>query len=57
MVGRSTDELPSQGARDYIPLKVNASGVMPIIFAQAIMFLPLTIAQMAMANSGTQSNF
>jgi preprotein translocase subunit SecY len=30
---------------------------MPIIFAQAIMFLPLTIAQMAMANSGTQSNF
>ena len=57
MVGRSTDELPTQGARDYIPLKVNASGVMPIIFAQAIMFLPLTIAQMAMANSGTQSNF
>ena len=38
MVGRSTDELPTQGARDYIPLKVNASGVMPIIFAQAIMF-------------------
>jgi preprotein translocase subunit SecY len=32
------------GARQYIPLKVNASGVMPIIFAQAIMFIPLTIA-------------
>ncbi|WP_274473783.1 preprotein translocase subunit SecY [Mangrovimonas aestuarii] len=28
------------GARDYIPLKLNASGVMPIIFAQAIMFVP-----------------
>lgn len=29
-----------QGARSYIPLKVNASGVMPIIFAQAIMTIP-----------------
>ena len=32
------------GARQFIPLKVNASGVMPIIFAQAIMFIPLTFA-------------
>lgn len=31
------------GARQYIPLKVNAAGVMPIIFAQAIMFIPLTV--------------
>ena len=31
------------GARQYIPLKVNAAGVMPIIFAQAIMFIPLTL--------------
>jgi preprotein translocase subunit SecY len=31
--------------RQYIPLKVNAVGVMPIIFAQAIMFVPATIAQ------------
>ena len=30
------------GARQYLPLKVNAAGVMPIIFAQAIMFIPLT---------------
>lgn len=30
-----------EGARSYIPLKVNSSGVMPIIFAQAIMFVPL----------------
>ena len=33
------------GVRQFIPLKVNASGVMPIIFAQALMFLPATIAQ------------
>ncbi len=33
------------GVRQYIPLKVNAAGVMPIIFAQAIMFIPTTIAQ------------
>jgi len=32
------------GVRQYLPLKVNAAGVMPIIFAQAIMFLPVTIA-------------
>ncbi|HNQ11989.1 MAG TPA: preprotein translocase subunit SecY [Bacteroidia bacterium] len=33
------------GVRQYIPLKVNAAGVMPIIFAQAIMFIPATVAQ------------
>jgi preprotein translocase subunit SecY len=33
------------GVRQYIPLKVNAAGVMPIIFAQAIMFVPMTIGQ------------
>lgn len=32
-------------ARQYIPLKLNASGVMPIIFAQSLMFLPATVAQ------------
>ena len=32
------------GARQYIPLKVNAAGVMPILFAQAIMFIPITLA-------------
>jgi preprotein translocase subunit SecY len=30
----------AMGSRQYIPLKLNASGVMPIIFAQALMFLP-----------------
>jgi preprotein translocase subunit SecY len=32
------------GVRNFLPLKVNAAGVMPIIFAQAIMFLPLTLS-------------
>ena len=31
------------GARQYVPIKVNAAGVMPIIFAQAIMFIPVTL--------------
>lgn len=43
------------GVRQYIPLKVNAAGVMPIIFAQAIMFLPLTIA--GFAHSETLTGF
>lgn len=34
-----------EGARQYIPLKLNAAGVMPIIFAQAIMFLPLALGK------------
>lgn len=42
----------SQGARQYIPLKVNSAGVMPIIFAQAIMFVPLYIAQYSGAETG-----
>ncbi|MDE6927973.1 MAG: preprotein translocase subunit SecY [Muribaculaceae bacterium] len=38
------------GARQYIPLKVNAAGVMPIIFAQAIMFIPMTLAGFRQSN-------
>ncbi|MBN1186183.1 MAG: preprotein translocase subunit SecY [Bacteroidales bacterium] len=41
------------GVRQYIPLKVNAAGVMPIIFAQALMFIPLTIAGFANSESLT----
>ncbi|HMX80826.1 MAG TPA: SecY family transport protein, partial [Ferruginibacter sp.] len=37
--------LPQSSARDYLPLKVNSAGVMPIIFAQALMFLPATAFQ------------
>jgi len=43
------------GVRQYLPLKVNAAGVMPIIFAQAIMFLPLTLV--GFANSETLNGF
>jgi preprotein translocase subunit SecY len=58
MVGRTTEDVPQAGNRDYIPLKVNASGVMPIIFAQAIMFLPLTLANWAASSEGgVQNNF
>lgn len=42
------------GVRQYIPLKVNAAGVMPIIFAQAIMFIPTTVGQFF---PGAQSSF
>ena len=41
------------GARQYIPLKVNAAGVMPIIFAQAIMFIPITLAGFGSAEGST----
>ncbi len=43
------------GVRQYIPLKVNAAGVMPIIFAQAIMFVPMQIA--GFVNSESMSGF
>jgi preprotein translocase subunit SecY len=39
------------GVRQYIPLKVNAAGVMPIIFAQALMFIPITLAGFAKSDS------
>lgn len=57
------------GVRQYIPLKINAAGVMPIIFAQAIMFIPITVvgfsqsetagrfAQAFMDNTGFWYNF
>tara|TARA_B100001564_G_scaffold359995_1_gene384570 strand:- start:147225 stop:148580 length:1356 start_codon:yes stop_codon:yes gene_type:complete len=56
------------GSRQYIPLKLNASGVMPIIFAQAIMFVPgliggldlikdTIIGQWLVANFGGNSMF
>jgi len=41
------------GVRQYIPLKVNAAGVMPIIFAQAIMFIPITLAGFSNSESLT----
>ncbi|MCQ2232665.1 MAG: preprotein translocase subunit SecY [Paludibacteraceae bacterium] len=41
------------GARQYIPLKVNAANVMPIIFAQAIMFIPLVFSSWDASNAGS----
>ena len=40
------------GVRQYIPLKVNAANVMPIIFAQAIMFIPITVANFTAKEGG-----
>lgn len=46
------------GVRNYLPLKVNAAGVMPIIFAQAIMFIPLTFVNITTeTTSGFWSSF
>jgi len=52
MVGRSSNAMPATGNRDYIPLKVNAAGVMPIIFAQALMFLPAALGNYASPDGG-----
>ena len=52
-----TDIKDVDGARQYIPLKLNASGVMPIIFAQAIMFLPVALGQKYPALNSLADNF
>ena len=41
------------GARQYIPLKLFAANVMPIIFAQALMFIPLAVVQYQSSNDNT----
>lgn len=45
MVGGKGAMGMTPNARQYIPIKLTSSGVMPIIFAQAIMFIPATVAQ------------
>jgi preprotein translocase subunit SecY len=40
-----------EGNRQWIPLKLNASGVMPIIFAQAIMFIPAALAGLSQSDT------
>lgn len=59
VIGRGAKQMPSAGNRDYIPVKLNASGVMPIIFAQALMFLPATVLQFLSGNNadGGTSDF
>ena len=49
---RVIGDKPQGGKRDFLPLKVNASGVMPIIFAQALMFVPGAIAGALGSDSG-----
>jgi preprotein translocase subunit SecY len=41
---RGNSNMVEGGSRSYIPLKVNAAGVMPIIFAQALMFIPALVS-------------
>lgn len=40
------------GVRQYIPLKINAAGVMPIIFAQAFMFIPMMVGKFNTESAG-----
>lgn len=55
MIGRDNLEAQPAGAdRNYLPIKLNASGVMPIIFAQALMFIPAAINS---AVSGDEQSF
>ena len=44
------------GTRQYIPLKMNAANVMPIIFAQALMFIPMLFADVAPSFAGAFAN-
>jgi len=50
--GGNSNDRAAYGSRQYIPLRLNASGVMPIIFAQALMFIPAYIGS---AISGSKS--
>lgn len=45
------------GARNFIPLKVNSAGVMPIIFAQALMFIPAMVAGFATGEDNAANSF
>ena len=49
----ASGEFEEAGNRQWIPLKLNASGVMPIIFAQAIMFIPAALAGLSSSETAT----
>lgn len=57
IIGSSNAAKEVSGARDFIPLKVNMVGVMPIIFAQALLFIPATIAGFATGEDQSQGGF
>ena len=55
IIGNANTAKDVTGSRDFIPLKVNSSGVMPIIFAQAILFIPATL--IGFSNNETAQGF
>ncbi len=58
IVGSGARRMQMGGNRQYLPLKINAAGVMPIIFAQAMMFIPSTIGTfVGFQNSGFVRTF
>lgn len=57
IVGTNAAKEIGGGSRNFIPLKVNSAGVMPIIFAQALMFIPAMVAGFATGNDGSPNEF
>lgn len=57
IIGSTNAAKEVSGARDFIPLKVNMVGVMPIIFAQALLFIPATIAGFATGDDQAKGGF
>lgn len=57
IVGTNAAKEIGGGSRNFIPLKVNSAGVMPIIFAQALMFIPAMIAGFATGDDGASNDF
>jgi preprotein translocase subunit SecY len=55
IIGSTNAAKEVSGARDFIPLKVNSAGVMPIIFAQAMMFILLRYLQVSQAAKRLQA--
>jgi preprotein translocase subunit SecY len=55
IIGSTNAAKEISGARDFIPLKVNMVGVMPIIFAQALLFIPATVAGFTTEDGGKSS--
>jgi len=53
VAGATGKEAPRNIGRSYLPIRVNTAGVMPIIFAQALMFIPITALQYS--GAGTDS--
>jgi preprotein translocase subunit SecY len=57
IIGSGARRMQMGGQRQYIPLKINAAGVMPIIFAQALMFIPSMVGQLTGSASGFMRAF